>query len=125
MMPQFRERAASRGPDSSIASWLQAELEWAKTFLLGASPRELRAHDKRVPMLIFSDAALEGKHDEIATVGGVLLASAALNPWAANGRVAVIQGALSSLRGAMRVTCLATLIPVWGLGLLLVCPLLE
>ena len=56
-----------------MTAGLAEELIWADLFLRTAVPRILKARDPRPPVLVFTDAALEGDGDEIATYGGVII----------------------------------------------------
>ena len=50
---------------------MKAKLYWVVEFLRSAAPRTLSAKDTRRPLLVFTDAALEG-NESIATIGGVM-----------------------------------------------------
>jgi len=73
MMPEVRARAGGKCKGKEISVKMEEERKWAQCFLRQAAPRTLLARDPRKPVLIFTDAALEGKHDEMATYGGVFL----------------------------------------------------
>ena len=72
MMQEVRARAGGRLAGSWVSPGMEEELLWAEWFLQTAAPRELRAADTRPPLLIFSDAALEGMQDEKATLGAIM-----------------------------------------------------
>ena len=49
---------------------MKEELYWVVEFLRSAAPRTLLAKETRRPLLVFTDAALEG-NESIATIGDV------------------------------------------------------
>ena len=73
MMPELRARAGGRLKGAWMSDSLKNELLWGEKFLRTAVPRVLSADDTRPAVLVFTDAALEGERDEIATYGGVIL----------------------------------------------------
>ena len=47
-------------------------MEWAVRFFNTVPPRKLLAFDPRSPLRLFTDAALEGEEDDVATIGAVM-----------------------------------------------------
>ena len=76
MMPMFKKRCLGLLPGSHVPLEMVAELQFILQFLWVAIPRTLIAHETRLPLLVFTDAALEG-NDAIGSVGGVLIDSSA------------------------------------------------
>ena len=71
-MPMFRARAAGKGTGTAIPAGMIDEMIWACWFLKQARPRTVLAKDTRPPLLVFTDAALEGEGVH-ATIGGVVV----------------------------------------------------
>ena len=76
MMPVFKSRCLGALPGCHVPLEMIAELQFILQFLWVAIPRTLVAHETRLPLLIFTDAALEGG-DAIGSVGAVLIDRAA------------------------------------------------
>ena len=72
MMPTFKARCTGQLAGDMVPDALLAELRFMARFLKQAIPRTLVAKDTRPPLLIFTDAALEGG-DKVATVGAVMI----------------------------------------------------
>ena len=72
-MPEIKARALAPVGNSAFTQQIEGELTWGVNFIRESLPRMLIAHDPRPPLLIFTDAALEGEADEIATVGAVVI----------------------------------------------------
>ena len=72
-MPLLRARAAGKLEGADASDQMLIELVWLVTFLRVATPRVLVANDPRPPLLIFTDAALEGEQDEVASLGAVMV----------------------------------------------------
>ena len=53
------------------------ELKWAKEFLRNAAPRLLLARETRRPVVILTDASLEGEMDDKAAIGATFIQEAA------------------------------------------------
>ena len=70
-MPCFRRRAMSSDQVSHLSEEIESELLWVIDYLSAAVPRTLHAKETRPPMLVFTDASLEG-NDTAAAVGGVM-----------------------------------------------------
>ena len=72
MMPEVRARAGGSCPGKDCSPGIKKEILWSKSFLSTAEPRILLAGDPRPPVLIFTDAALEGQQDDTATYGAII-----------------------------------------------------
>ena len=59
-MPVFKSRCLGALPGTNVPLEMVAELQFVLRFLWEAIPRTLIAHEVRPPLLIFTDAALEG-----------------------------------------------------------------
>ena len=71
-MPVFKSRCLGSLPGTNVPIEMVAELQFVLRFLWEAIPRTLIAHEVRPPLLIFTDAALEG-NDLIGSVGAVMI----------------------------------------------------
>ena len=71
MMPVFKSRSLGLLQGSWIPPEMRSELEFIVQFIKTAIPRTLLAKDERLPLLIFTDAALED-NDSRAAVGAVM-----------------------------------------------------
>ena len=61
MMPAVRARAGSRLEGSSVDVDIVSELSWVKAYFFNPAPRVLLAKATRKPLMVLSDAALEGQ----------------------------------------------------------------
>ena len=63
MMPELRARASGKVQVGLISRQLDLEIAWAANYLAAAKPRKLLVYDTRTPLLVYTDAALEGAYD--------------------------------------------------------------
>ena len=71
MMPEFRKCARGKESAAIMSEAVATELRWMVSHFHSAIPRKLVARDTRLPLNIFTDAALEG-FETVATVGAVV-----------------------------------------------------
>jgi hypothetical protein len=81
MLPTFKKRCPGLLPGNHVPSEMICVLQFILQFLKEAIPRTLIAHETRPPLLVFTDAALEG-NDAFGSVGGVLIDRSSSGPQA-------------------------------------------